>query len=332
MRHSPEFDLIDAIRERLRPPPGRGQGQVIGIGDDAAVTVPAGATATSVDAVVDGVHFRRRWCPPEAIGYKALAVALSDLAAMGARAGEAYVWLGRPEDLPDRELLEICDGVAACANETGVVVLGGDLTAAPALALCVTVVGHAATASDLVGRDGAADGHAVCLTGAVGGAAAGLMLLEQPRLGDSIPEPVRSALLDAQLRPQPRLPEGVALASAGAVAMVDISDGFGADLEQLAAASGVGIEIEIGQVPLAEGLGEVSAASGRDRYEIALGGEDYELLSVLPRSGVGPAGEAMAALGCEFAEVGRIVLGSGVRLTLPGGREIPLLGHDHLRR
>jgi thiamine-monophosphate kinase len=146
MRDSPEFNLIAAIRDRLAEcgaAPAEDPGRVrLGPGDDAAITMPGGATATSVDAVVDGVHFRSEWCPPMSVGRKAMAAALSDLAAMGAAAGEAYVWLGRPDWLDDEGVLDLCDGLAVAAARDGVVVAGGDLTRASELAVSVTVVGH----------------------------------------------------------------------------------------------------------------------------------------------------------------------------------------------
>ena len=115
----------------------------LGSGDDAAITVPGGATATSVDALVEGVHFRRETASLRQIGRKAISTALSDLAAMGAEPGEAYVVLGAPEDLGEAELLELGEGLAAVAAETGTTIAGGDLTRAPVLSLAVTVVGHA---------------------------------------------------------------------------------------------------------------------------------------------------------------------------------------------
>jgi thiamine-monophosphate kinase len=331
MRRSPEFELIAAIRGRLAA--GGSSAQVIGIGDDAAVTVPRGATVTSIDALVEGVHFQRRWSPPAAIGHKALAAALSDLAAMGARAGEAYVWLGRPEDLDREQVLELCDGISACARQAGVAVLGGDLTAAPALALCVTVVGHAARPSDLIGRDGAAAGEVICLTGELGGAAAGLIALQRPEPAAALPEAERQALIERQLWPRPRLAEGAALARSGATAMLDISDGLGADAEQLAAASAVGIEIETARVPLASGVERVAETLvGRDAFELALGGEDYELLCALPRERLQAAVAALSELGCPLTEVGAVGAGRGARLRLPSGAEAAPLGHDHLAR
>ncbi len=121
MRRSPEFDLIGEIRRRLgATATAAGSERIaVGIGDDAAVTTPGGATAVSVDALVDGVGFRRAWCPPRAIGRKALGAALSDLAAMGANPGEAYVWLGMPADLGEDACLELCDGIAELAGEIG---------------------------------------------------------------------------------------------------------------------------------------------------------------------------------------------------------------------
>jgi thiamine-monophosphate kinase len=329
MRSSPEFDLIAAIRERLRPS-GIGS-HLVGIGDDAAITVPEGATATSIDALVDGVHFRREWCPPAAAGHKALATALSDLAAMGARPGEAYVWIGCPDDLDEAATLAVADGLADCAARTGVAVLGGDLTRAPALALSVTVVGHAATAGELVGRHGARPGDVVCLTGELGGAAAGLLLLEGAGRA-SLAGDHGAALIERQLRPMPRLAEGLALAQAGAGAMIDLSDGLGADAEQLAAASGVAIEIEIDRVPVGAGVEQLAVALGRDPHELALGGEDYELLCALPAGRVAAASKALSRIGCGLAEIGRVGSGSGVGIRRGDGRLLAALGHDQLHR
>lgn len=331
MRSSPEFDLIAAIARRLRPPAGSGAAR--GIGDDAAVTTPAGATATSVDAVVDGVHFRRRWADPASIGHKALAAALSDLAAMGAAPGEAYVWLGRPDDLDRDGCLQIAEGIASLAARCGVEVLGGDLTAAPALALAVTVVGHAATAGELVGRNGARPGDTVCVTGELGGAAAGLLLLEERVAGASISDSERDGLRARQLRPEPRLGAGQALARAGARAMIDVSDGLGADAEQIAAASGTGLRIELGAVPRPAGLAALAQEAGRDAHDLlAAAGDDLELLCTLPPRAVEGAREGLAEHGLGLTEIGVVVEEAEVVLSLPEGSRAPARGHDHLAR
>jgi len=332
MRTSPEFDLIGEIRRRLASTASGSNRVVVGIGDDAAVTVPGGATAVSVDALVDGVGFRLDWCPPRFVGRKALGAALSDLAAMGASPGEAYVWLGLPPDLDEAACLELCDGIAELAGDLGVAVLGGDLTASAVLSVCVTAVGHADSADGLIGRGGAEVGHALCVTGEIGGAAAGLMLLEHPDLGPGLPAAVREAVIARQLQPFPRLGCGLALASAGAAAMIDVSDGLGADAEHLAAASGTGIEVDLELVPMGAGVAEVAAAAGRDPYElVASGGEDYELLCAVPRASLSRCREAVEAAGSSLTEIGRFVSGGAVRLRLAGGRSMPVAGHDHLR-
>ena len=337
MRASPEFELIAKIRERLARA-GAGSGADaperirLGAGDDAAITVPGGATATTIDATVEGIHFRSGWCPPHSVGRKAMATALSDLAAMGAEPGEAYVWVGRPPWLDPEGVLELCDGLAAVAAAAGVAIAGGDLTAAPELAVSVTAVGHAPTEADFVRRSGAEPGDALCVTGALGGAAAGLMLLEHPDLGgEEISAEADVAACQRQLDPRPRIEAGRLLAGAGAKAMIDVSDGLGADAEHLAEASGVAIEIELERVPLATGVAEIAAAAGRDVYEFAAGGEDYELLVVLPRSGLQRAASVLEPAGVPLAEIGRITAGRGVRLRLPGGRSLPMTGHDQLR-
>lgn len=334
MRRSPEFDLITAIRERLGDPAAAGVDVRIGIGDDAAVTVAADGTAraVTVDALVDGVGFRRAWCPPRAIGRKAAAAALSDLAAMGAEPTELYAWLGVPDDLDRAATLELCDGLAEIAARSGAALLGGDLTASGVLALSVTAIGRAAVGERLVGRAGARVGDAVCVTGSLGAAAAGLMLLEHPELAASVPAEEADAARARQLQPEPRIAAGRALAAAGAGAMIDVSDGLGGDAEHLAAASGVGIEIELDRVPLGAGVAAVAAAAGRDPIELAAaGGEDYELLCAIPRAHLEASREAVAARGVALTEVGRVEPGAAVRLRLPGGRSVRAAGHDHLR-
>jgi len=324
-----EFELLAKVRERLPPAGARVR---IASGDDAAVTVPGGATATSVDALVEGVHFRRDSATLAQIGRKALASALSDLAAMGAEAGEAYVVVGVPPDLDEDGCLELVDGILALANETGTTLAGGDVTRAPALTLAVTVVGHAPTAEQLVGRAGGAPGDALVLTGEIGGAAAGLLLLEQPELAASVPEATAERLRRRQLDPVPRLAAGRALAAAGARAMIDLSDGLGGDAVHLAASSGVAIRIEAGALPLASGLAEVAAAANRDPLELAAsGGEDYELLAAIAPERLAVAMERVGAVGeIALTQVGEALDGEGVEIRLPGGAILEPAGFDQL--
>src|SRR6476646_11003683 len=204
-----EFEFLARLRERL---PEDGQKVKLGSGDDAAVTVPGGATATSIDALVEGVHFRRGEAEPAAVGRKALATALSDLAAMGAGTGEAYVALGVPGDLAEAELLGLLDGMLELAAATGTTLAGGDLTRAPALTLAVTVVGHASGPDRLVPRSGAQPGDVLVVTGELGGAAAGRLLLVRPELGSQVAEATAERLRGRQLDPSPRLRSGRALA------------------------------------------------------------------------------------------------------------------------
>jgi thiamine-monophosphate kinase len=326
-----EFELLAKLRGRL--PPG-GPRVRLGSGDDAAVTVPGGATATSVDAIVDGVHFRRDEAPPQAIGRKALATALSDLAAMGAAAGEAYVVLGAPPDLGEAEFDALLDGLLALAGETGTTLAGGDLTRAPALTLAVTVVGHAERPDELVPRAGARPGDLLVVTGELGGAAAGRLLLDKPELGTGLAEATAARLRDRQLGPIPRLRSGQALAAVGATAMIDLSDGLAGDARHLAEAGGVGLRIDATSLPLAKGLAEVAAAVGREPLELgASGGEDYELLAALPPHKLAEASTRLGeAAETTLTAIGEVVAGEGVELRLPGGGLLESRGYDHFRK
>jgi thiamine-monophosphate kinase len=323
-----EFELLAKLRERL---PARGSRVVLGSGDDAAITVPGGATATSVDAIVEGVHFRRDEAGPEAIGRKALATALSDLAAMGAEAGEAYVVLGAPPDLGEDKFLALLDGMLEVAEATGTTLAGGDLTRAPALTLAVTVVGHAPVAEAFVARGGARPGDLVVLTGEIGGAAAGRLLLDDPELAAAVPAAVAEGLRKRQLEPSPRLRSGRALAGAGATAMIDLSDGLAGDAAHVAEASAVALAIEAASLPLAAGVAEVAAAAGLEHLQLAAaGGEDYELMATLPAETLDDASARVAAAGeSSLTAIGEVEAGEGVEIRLPGGGRLEAPGYDH---
>ncbi len=328
-----EFELLEAIRRRLPAAAPRVQ---LGSGDDAAIVVPDGATATSVDALIDGVHFRREWSSLGLIGRKALAVALSDLAAMGAEPGEAYVVLGIPDDLDEDGCLELLDGMMALAAETGTTLAGGDVARAPALALAMTVVGHAASAGDFVTRSGAHPGDVLVVTGELGGAAAGLLLLEATRdvpveRGPYGHRSTGTSLAARQLEPQPRLAAGRALAASGATAMIDLSDGLGGDAGHIARASGVALRIDAGALPIQPGVAEVAAGAGRESLELAAsGGEDYELLAALPEARLADAVAALQAQGTRLSRIGDVLSGEGVEIRLPGGGTLPPSGFDQL--
>jgi thiamine-monophosphate kinase len=322
-----EFELLSRVRERLPPPEGRVK---VGSGDDAAVTLPGGATATSVDAVVEGVHFRRGQGTLRQLGGRALAAALSDLAAMGAEPGEAYVVLGVPPDLDEEGCLELLDGMLARAAAASTTLAGGDVVRSPAgLSVTVTVVGHAPRPESFVTRSGARPGDALVLTGELGGAAGGLLVLErggEPRLSEAEAE----ALVRRLLEPEPRIAAGRALAAAGARAMIDISDGLGGDALHMAVAGGVGLRIDGTALPLGRGVAALAGLEGRDPIELAAaGGEDYELLAALPEESLDL--EAIAAeAGVRMTRIGEAVEGGGVEIRLPGGRTLPPAGFDQL--
>jgi thiamine-monophosphate kinase len=322
-----EFDLIAKLQARLGEP---GPGVLLGSGDDAAITKPRGVAATSIDAIVDGVHFRRGSMPLEAIGRRALAAALSDLAAMGAQAGEAYIAIGIPEDLDEPGCLELLAGAEAVAAETATTLAGGDVSRSAVLFLAVTVVGYAETEADLVTRSGAREGDVIAITGQLGGAAAGLRLLEG-NVAVELDDEVQQKLRARQVAPRPRLSEGRALAKAGASAMIDLSDGLGADARHMAEQSGVRVEIDLDALPLQEGVAEVAEAGGEDPLELATAiGEDYELLACLPAEMLEAALAAVRDLNGELTAIGQCVAGDGVRLSDPTGRELQARGHDQL--
>ena len=320
-----EFDLIASLRARLPRP---GPGVLVGSGDDAAVTAPRGVSVTSVDSVVDGVHFRREWMPPEAIGRRALGAALSDIAAMGALPGEAYIAIGVPPDLDEAGCLQVLSGAEEIAERTGTTLAGGDVSRSAVLFLAVTVVGYAETAEPVT-RSGARPGDAIAVTGELGGAGAGLRLLEHAEipLAEDTAEALRARLLD----PQPRLAEGRALAEAGAHAMIDLSDGLAQDAGHVATASGVGLEIDLAALPVQQGVFEVAAACDEDPLELAAAsGDDYELLCCLPPDRLDVAVGAVANAGANLTIVGRCVPEEGVKLSAPSGRVLQARGYDQL--
>jgi thiamine-monophosphate kinase len=298
-----ELELIAAIETALADRSGR---LVRWTGDDAAVTRARPFAVTSIDTLVDGVHFRRDTHGLRDIGWKALATALSDLAAMGAEPGEAYVSVVLPDDVA--EPLELVQGMEELASECDTTIAGGDVVHGPVLVLTVAVTGWADTEEELVGRDGARAGDLVAVTGELGGSEAGRLLVEA---GETEP----AELIARHLRPRPRLSCGRRLAGAGATAMIDLSDGLATDARHVADRSGTELRIRLDDVPRAATVTPEQAVTG---------GDDYELLVTIP-----PAARDAAQAAAPLTWIGEVSAGSGLLLLGPAGPVTGLRGYEH---
>lgn len=294
-----EFDLI----ARYFTPATSGSGVVMGVGDDCALLAPTPGQqlAVSVDTSLVGVHFPPG-APAEAVGHRALAVSLSDLAAMGARARWCFMSLGL-DRVDDAWLEGFSRGFLALCEETGTSLAGGDITRGE-LAIGVTVMGEVAPAAAIV-RGGGRPGDLLAVTGALGGGAGGLAAWERGERDLAHP------LLARYLTPRPRLAAGQALAGL-ATAAVDISDGLLADLGHILEHSGGGAQLQPEALPLAEGLAETLGEEAA-RQAALTGGDDYELLVCLPAERLGEARQRLAALSLPLTVVGRLTEASGVR-------------------
>ncbi len=312
-----EFDLIARVRARVQEGPGE-PSVVLGIGDDAAVLAPEPGhdLVATTDTLVAGRHF-----PPgleaEAVGHLALAVNLSDIAAMGASPRWLLLSLTLPEG--DEAWLDgFLEGFLGLAGKHGCVLVGGNMASGP-MSITVQVLGQVATGR-AVTRGGARAGDRIAVTGVVGEAAAGLAL-----------EPDAPAELAQRLfRPEPRLAAGTALA-AHARAMVDISDGLLADLGHLLDPAGLGGVLELQCLPVSDALATAIPEPER-RWRLQLsGGGDYELLVVLPPDAFPAAEAACRQAGCDLTEIGRVRPEPGIECRRPDGRPFVVedRGWDH---
>ncbi|HLA18065.1 MAG TPA: thiamine-phosphate kinase [Dehalococcoidia bacterium] len=317
-----EFGLIERLAKAIGAE--RPESLIVGIGDDAAAwRVNDAVVLATTDTLVEGVHFLAGRTPWADLGWKALAVNVSDIAAMGGEPQYALVALGLPPETPVQGVDELYEGLRECAREYGVTVAGGDVVRAPQVVITVAALGQAELDAGgqarLMRRDAARAGYAIAVTGTLGRSAAGLRRLKEGA-------PADDPLARAHLRPRPPLAVARRAVQLGVPCAIDVSDGLLQDLGHVCEMSGLGAVVRAAAVPLSD---ELRDAYADDALALACaGGEDYELLLVAPA-------ETLSALGSEVSVIGEMVESKKreARLVDASGEEmrVPVAGWDHLR-
>jgi thiamine-monophosphate kinase len=328
-----ERGLVALIRQRFQAPPGLLH---VGIGDDGAVAVPerGALEVLTTDGLVESIHFDLSFCSFFDVGYKALAVNVSDVAAMGGTPRLALLSLILPARLAVRDVEALLDGFKTMAGETAVALAGGNITRSPGpLVIDVALVG-AVRPRKVLTRGGGRPGDALYVTGMVGAAAAGLAWLRTHGIGpDVIPEdPELGACVQRYRRPEPRARVGAVLGrTRAASACVDLSDGLADAVALLAQASGTGAVIHAEKLPLANGARRMFASRGDDPVAAALtGGDDYELLFTVPSRRRGRFRHALAhARSVPITQIGELTSGTSVELVRAGVAEPLPAGFRH---
>ena len=323
-----EFGLIERLRRALPP---AGDRVTLSIGDDAAVWRAGDRFAlATTDTLVAGVHFLPGCVDWRDVGWKSLAVNISDIAAMGGEPAVALVTLCLPSGTAVETVDALYAGIGEGARAYGVDVAGGDIVASPVLTITVALYGTAARRADgtpaILRRDRAVAGDAIAVTGWLGGSAGGLRSLRD-RDEES---PSGIALIARHMRPRPRIDAGRAAVAAGVCCAIDISDGLLQDLGHVCESSGVAADVWLPRIPIEPAL--IERYPGDAAMLAATGGEDYELILVAPESALAATG---AALGTPLAIIGRVRAGAGrARLLDVDDREIDVsrAGWDHLKR
>ena len=321
-----EFALIERIR-RATP---SGPGVLLGIGDDAAwVKSRTGSVLITSDLLIQDVHFKLQWTSLFALGHKALAVNLSDIAAMGGTPAYSILALGIPAHFKSSQVSEFYRGIKSLCTKTGVVLVGGDTNIANSFIISVCVMGHAVYTP--VRRSGAQIGNDIYVTGTLGDSSLGLKLLQSGRL--HLNRGFAAYLVSRHCKPTPRVVVGETLARQRlATAMIDISDGLLQDLGHICKASGLGAEIWRDKLPLSPAY---RALTGKDGTIHALnGGEDYELLFCARRRHRTRLAKLSKQAKVPITRIGRCLAAKeAIRVIDDSGKAvaIPSKGYDHFR-
>ena len=319
-----EFELIKRMSTGLVP---TGRPVVAGIGDDSAVLHPPTGRLQLVttDMLVENVHFRLDFAELFQIGWRSLAVNISDIAAMGGEPTYAFVSIGLPRETTVEFVDELYSGMQKIAEDYSVDIVGGDTVSAPQMVINIALLGEV-EAENLVLRSGAKPGDALVVTGDLGGSEAGLTILKHSL-------PMKGT--EKHLMPVPQVREGRLLAKSGCVtAMIDISDGLASEVHHICEGSGTGAKLYADSIPLSHNVRATAEFAGRNPHDLALyGGEDFELLFTCQPDKVSSLAEDILRIcGTSLTTVGEIVEISGaITIEDASGKMVPLKprGYDH---